>query len=145
MGELVSFNKMLSQKQRQGILLLAEGFTPAQVGKKLNVAAKTISNWKCAPDFRAELDTIQRQFFAEGVSQLRALVGQATATLRTVMADKSASHRDKIAAARTVYQFADVARVSSMSETSDDFATDDPLFEAAWNEIDALLKQHGPN
>jgi len=139
-GELVSFNEALSQKQRQAILLLAEGYTPAEVGKKLHVASKTVSNWKCSRDFRAQLDAIQRQFFVEGVSQLRALVGQATATLRMVMADESATHRDKIAAARTVYQFADVVQVPPDSVDQDD---NEPLFEAAWNQIDAILKQHG--
>lgn len=143
--QLVSFNETLSQKQRQAILFLAEGSTPAETGKKLNVAAKTISNWKCSRDFRAELDAVQRQLFAEGVSQLRALVGQATATLRSVMADVSATHRDRIAAARTVYQFADVAQASSISEAPTDFNEDDPVFEAAWNEINTILKKHGSN
>lgn len=143
MVQLVSFNEKLSQKQRQALLLLAEGQTPSEAGKRLNIAGKTVSNWKCSPDFRAELDAIQRQLFAEGVSQLRALVGLATTTLRSVMADEAATHRDRITAARTVYQFADVAQASSMTETSDDLDGDDPVFEAAWNEIDTILKQHG--
>ncbi len=139
MGELVNFNEALSQKQRQAILLLAEGHTPSEVGKNLNIAAKTVSNWKCDKAFRAQLNLVQRQFFAEGVSQLKALVGQATATLRAVMADKSATHRDQIAAARTVYQFANLD--DARADTGDQEA-DEPLFEAVCQEIDAFLKQN---
>lgn len=109
MGDLVDFSEALSQKQRDAMLLMAQGLSCPEISEQLGVAAGTLYNWKSQnAEFRLALRRLQSQLFAEGVNNLRGLVGQATATLANILADAAARDTDKLAAARLVLQYAGV-------------------------------------
>ncbi len=103
------YEKPLSAKQLRALTLLANGCSAEQVGDMVKVSKGTVHNWKSQNrEFRSQLEATQLHIYQEGIQQLKCLVAGATSTLRSVMADPDAASRDKITAARTVLQFADL-------------------------------------
>lgn len=140
MGEVINLDETLSSRQRAAVLLLAQGHSYGDTSARTKVSIGTIYNWKSQnAAFRSQLETLQRQLYTEGVKNLHALVSQATETLRAVMAADDASHRDKVSAARTVYQYAglDVTPVNTGPDTAED-----ENFEATFNELAELVRSH---
>ena len=137
MGEVVEFSEALSAKQRECALLMAQGCSCRQTAELTGLAVQTLYNWRSGhADFRQELRRLQNRVYAEGVEQIRSLVGQATETLRVIMADPDAAHRDKLAAARAVLDYAGVS-----PEVATEFP-DEPVdeeFEALFAKVQAVI------
>ncbi len=138
MGDVINLDEALNSRQRAAVLLLAQGHSYADAAEHAKVSIGTLYNWKSQNTaFRSQLEALQRQLYTEGVKNLQALVGQATETLRAVMAADDASHRDKVSAARTVYQYAGL----DMTPADPDSAEDEN-FEATFNELAELVRSH---
>jgi hypothetical protein len=140
MGEVINLDETLNSRQQVAVLLLAQGHSYADASERAKVSIGTLYNWKSQNTaFRSQLETLQRQLYTEGVKNLQALVGQATETLRAAMAADDSSYRDKIAAARTVYQYAglDMTPVDTGPDTAED-----ENFEATFNELAELVRSH---
>ena len=104
MGEVVEFNEKLSAAQTRAVLLLAEGSSPSEVAEELDIAGQTIYNWKSANKvFADQLDVLRRQIYADGLKQLRGLVGPASEALRGVLTEEGVPANAKVAAARVVF------------------------------------------
>ena len=107
MAKIVSLTTHLSAKQRDVVLLMAQGVSHRQISQTTGVALQTLYNWRSAnPAFRQELARLQEHLYEEGVRGLKGLVQEATSTLCSVMTSSDARDADRIAAARTVLQFA---------------------------------------
>lgn len=140
MGEVIKFDEALNSRQRVAVLLLAQGHSYAYASEQAKVSIGTLYNWKSQNTaFRSQLETLQRQLYTEGVKNLQALVGQATDTLRAVMAADDASHRDKVSAARTVYQYSGLDMTPTDTEPD---SAEDENFEATFNELAELVRSH---
>ena len=79
--------KRLSPKQFQAIDLLASGKTQASVCELLDVDRVTIHRWKKSELFSGELDDRITQASKQARNELRALMGEAVGTVRTLMQD----------------------------------------------------------
>jgi hypothetical protein len=138
MGDVIKMGYSLTSKQQEAILLFAEGYSRCEVSERLKVAPKTVSNWKCDPKFRAELESIRSQIFSDGVKQLQSLVGLAGMTLRQVMS-KGSRDADRVAAARAVYQFTDL-RAELLAPANEQH--EDHEVQQAAADILELIRQH---
>jgi hypothetical protein len=137
LGTVLELSGHLSSKQREVLLLLARGNSPSVAASKANVAVQTIYNWKsCNPEFRLELERLQNRLYQEGVGSLRSLVHQAAATLREIMSRDAARDSDRIAAARTVLQFA----MSAQDGGDPDVGEDDREFRDVVEELAKLVR-----
>ena len=140
MGDVIDLNEALSSRQRVAVLLLAQGHSYADTAEHARVSLGTLYNWKSQNTaFRSQLETLQRQLYTEGVKNLQALVGQATETLRAVMAADDSSYRDKVSAARTVYQYAGLDVTPADIEPD---SAEDQNFGATFNELAELVRSH---
>lgn len=107
MAKIVSLSGHLSAKQREVVLLIAQGISYKSISETTGVAVQTLYNWRSAnPAFRRELVRLQEQLYEEGIRALHGLVHEATSTLGSVMTNPDARDSDRIAAARAVLQFA---------------------------------------
>ncbi|MBL8199860.1 MAG: hypothetical protein JNK40_02720 [Chromatiales bacterium] len=116
---------------------MAQGLPYTQVAEQSGLAIQTLYNLRASsPEFRRELDRLQRLAYAEGVYQLRSLVGQATETLRAIMAAPDASYRDKLGAARAVFEYAGVSPDDNAGVAEEG---DDPEFAALLAIMESVL------
>lgn len=100
----------LTAKQKQAVLLLAQGRTARVVGKRLKVSAGTVNNWRSQNgSFKTALEVTQRQMFEAGIRQIKALMMKSAHILHEVMDDPDSSNREKIAAAKVVLQCVNIA------------------------------------
>lgn len=107
MADVVSLCTHLTAKQRDVLLLMAQGVSYKTISEVTGIAVQTLYNWRSGnADFHRELSRLQEHLYAEGVSCLRGLLHEATSTLSSVMTSPTARDADRIAAARTVLQFA---------------------------------------
>lgn len=107
MAQIVNLSARITAKQRDVLLLMAQGESYRAISETTGVALQTLYNWRSANTaFRRELVRLQEHLYAEGIRGLRGLLHEATSTLRAVMTDSSTRDADRIAAARTVLQFA---------------------------------------
>ena len=121
MGQIVSISDHLSAKQRDALLLMAQGSAFKEIAERTGVAIQTLYNWKSSDHrFRDELSRLQQRLYDDGIDALRGLVHEATATLGAVMSNPSARDSDRISAARTVLQFAVTAEVGERDERDED-------------------------
>lgn len=137
MGQVLDISAHLSARQREVLLLLARGMSVGEVAGQTKVAVQTIYNWKSGDaGFRRELARLQDCLFDEGVESLRGLVHTATATLGEIMVTSEARDADRIAAARTVLQFA----MSAQDGRSADVDEDDREFREVADELARLVR-----
>ena len=114
----------LTTNQRRAVLLLAIGSPPSEVADEIGVAAGTVYNWKSQHgEFQSALQAVQSRIYEDGVRQLQSLVAEATASLRSVLVSPESSDRDKIGAARTVLQY---ANLNPSTESQLDVRSDGP-------------------
>ena len=107
MAKIVSLSAHLTAKQRDVVLLMAQGMSHRQISEKTGIALQTLYNWRSANTaFRKELAALQKHLYEEGIRALQGLMQEATSTLCSVMADSGARDADRIAAARAVLQYA---------------------------------------
>ena len=107
---LKEHKKILGEKTARSLMKQLRQMPPNAWPRYWQDAAfSTVYNWKSQhAGFQDELEATQSQLFEEGVRQLRSLVAEAAASLRSVLVSPSSADRDKISAARTVLQFTDL-------------------------------------
>jgi hypothetical protein len=137
MGDLVEMQEQLAGKRHEAVLLMASGLSCKQISQQIGIAVQTLYNWRSAdPAFRAELTRLQRKLYAEGIDALRGLVREAVESLSSVMSDPAARDSDRIAAARTVLQFA----MSAQHGDNPDIGEDDREFREVADELARLVR-----
>lgn len=140
MGELVDISDHLRGKRQEALLLMARGLSCKQVSDQTGIPIQTLYNWRSSEStFRAELARLQRALYAEGVGALCGLVRQAAESLAGVMNDSAAKDGDRIAAARTVLQFAMTSRTGSPVEVDQE----DAEFRSIATELAQLVRAAG--
>lgn len=137
MGDIVGLEDRVNGKRREALLLMARGLSCPQVSERTGLAVQTLYNWRSSdPAFRVELSRLQRELYGEGVDALRGLVREAVESLSYVMSDPAARDSDRIAAARTVLQFA----MSAQDGRSPDLDQDDREFREVADELARLVR-----
>jgi hypothetical protein len=133
MGDLVEMQEQLAGKRHEAVLLMASGLSCKQISQQIGIAVQTLYNWRSAdPAFRAELTRLQRKLY----DALRGLVREAVESLSSVMSDPAARDSDRIAAARTVLQFA----MSAQHGDNPDIGEDDREFREVADELARLVR-----
>ena len=96
----------LSSKQQVALCLLASGQSYTAVAEEVGVVVGTLRNW-CSGNsaFKQELVKLRADLHYEAQHRLRSLTLAATDALHSVLTDPQTAARDRISAARTVFQF----------------------------------------
>lgn len=94
----------MNEKQKQAILLLAQGKMCQEIAETLNVTAKTVSVWRADPEFRAELNQYLENIKAAHSERLRNLCGIALKTIEVLLNNEELSARDRLAASFRVLE-----------------------------------------
>jgi len=137
MGDLVEMQEHLKGKRHDALLLMARGVSCKQISQQTGIAVQTLYNWRSGdPAFRAELSGLQRQLYAQGIDALHGLVREAVESLASVMGDPATRDSDRIAAARTVLQFA----MSAKDGRSLDVDEDELEFREVADELARLVR-----
>lgn len=92
----------VTPKMYRAISLLYEGKSKADVAAELKISAGTLNRWTNDPDFKAATVAVATQ-------QIGQLVPEAVQTVKRVMNDQGAKASDRLAAARTVLEYAKIA------------------------------------
>lgn len=137
MGDLVEMQEHLKGKRHDALLLMARGVSCKQISQQTGIAVQTLYNWRSSdPAFRSELSGLQRKLYAQGIDALHGLVREAVESLSSVMRDPAARDADRIAAARTVLQFA----MSAQDDQGSDGDEDDREFREVADELARLVR-----
>jgi len=89
-------------RQYQALLMLAEGGSTLEVAERIGVSDRTIRKWRALPEFRAELDALQREATRTAVCALRSQAIHAVNALGRVVQDGDAAPTARVSAARVV-------------------------------------------
>lgn len=115
--------KQLTAKQRRAVVLMASGMSITEVAHQIGAARPTVSGWQRLPRFRQELDRTINESSRETLSELRALAGEATQTIRGLLRDGK-SEATRLGAARLLLDTLGVLRPESPINCSGGGAAD---------------------
>jgi hypothetical protein len=96
----------VTTKQQTAILALLSHPTIAAAAKACQISEETLYKWMKQPCFVAEYAVARRQAMTTGLSLLQKASGAAVATLVMLMQDKDTPSSSRVAAARSILEFA---------------------------------------
>ena len=95
-------NDLLSEAQRRAAILLSEGNTGRFVADSLGIHESTLSEWRNTPEIKAAINALLKDAETAAANRLRQLATDALDTVEGVMNSKTASDKDRLAAALAI-------------------------------------------
>lgn len=99
-------NTNRTRKQEIAIAALLSSPTIAEAALAVGVGEQTLWRWQQEPDFKEAFRDAKKQVLSQAITNLQCNVGEAAATLKSIMTDKESPASSRIQAARTILEYA---------------------------------------
>jgi hypothetical protein len=94
-----------ARHRQRAIAALLTAPTIAEAAKVAGVSVSTLMRWQRQPEFKAEIESVKRQYLASAVGELQASATLAVRTLRRVLQLPHSSNLELIAASRAILDY----------------------------------------